>query len=141
MRYTEFEQALAAGTINIGDEVWVVDFQYDDARKNPVRNVAPTRVRIVVFDDDAPDTWFGTIRQTKFQVVGHDGNLKNTVISRYSANRRFYINVFLTQDEAEDFYTQQCLEAKEKLEEASRLSHEKFMNSLQDVERRLQRRR
>jgi len=141
MLYKEFQEQVWNRGLRVNDDVWVVDFQYDDARKSPVRNIPPTHARITTAHDDQPNAAVYWGRQYQFRPLGQDGTPKNNAISRYSANRRFFINVFLTQDEAEEFYTQQCLAAKEQLEEAARVSHEKFMNSLQDVERRLQRNR
>jgi hypothetical protein len=113
MKYEELKQAVKAGTINVGDDVWVVDFRYDDISKPPVRNVAPTHARIFEADIvNEPNNfrYSGQLDYTGyyFRPVGKKGIPLTKVITPYVYDiEEISLNVFLTEEEAHEKHREQ----------------------------------
>jgi len=113
MKYEEMKEAIAAGTINVGDDVWVVDFRYDDISKPPARNVVPTQVRIFEADIfNEPDNFHYTGRMDYsgyyFRPVGRNGNPLAKVLAPYLYDiEKTALQVFLTKEEADEKYREQ----------------------------------
>jgi hypothetical protein len=113
MKYEELKQAVKAGTINVGDDVWVVDFRYDDISKAPTRNIAPVRARICQADIvNEPDNfrYTGQLDYTGyyFRPIGKNGQPLTKVLTPYLYDfEKVSINVFLTEEEAHEKHREQ----------------------------------
>jgi hypothetical protein len=113
MNYEELKQAVKAGTINVGDDVWVVDFRYDDISKPPARNVAPTHARIFEADIfNEPDNFRYSGRMDYdgyyFRPVGKNGNPLAKVLTPYLYDfEKVSLNIFLTEEEAHEKHREQ----------------------------------
>jgi hypothetical protein len=108
MKYSEFSRGPQGRRITVGTDVWVVDYVFEDGTKPPVRNIPPTRVQFRNSHD-----------YPHFISYKRDGTLKHSgSISTRSANTRHAINVFVTEEEAREFYHEQCEKAKQVVQDA-----------------------
>jgi hypothetical protein len=140
MLYPELRDQIANGTINVGDDVWIVDFRYEDVLNKPIRNVTPTLVRITS-NDDLPARKTVYYADYHFRPLGKNGAAKATVIAPYdNTGFRGYtgvsVNIFLTEAEAQARYQEQIREAREQIVVARERSDARFVTLLLDVEER-----
>lgn len=103
-----FEDFLKTPECKIGNTVWVCDYRYNDlSLSKPIRHVPPVEVEIWS-NDDLPKNKRVYYSSIHFRPIG-----KKTVIAPFdNTGYRSYtgvsLNVFLTEDEAKNYYIRTC---------------------------------
>jgi hypothetical protein len=113
MEYLELEQLINDGTLNVGDDVWMMHLQFQSGHVTFRRNLPPTKVRITAYQrrgfydknyafHEVKRNGGAKVNRTPISLAGRVG-----IASDYDA--RF----FLTEEEADAEYTLKCEEVKE----------------------------
>jgi hypothetical protein len=131
MKYVEMKEAITAGTMAVGDDVWVVDHRYKDIKKAPVRNITPTHVRIFETGEEVygvadPYRYSGVLDAGgyHFRSFGKNGKLLVKLIAPHDVDYPYSrqstehsVHVFLTEAEAQEKYREQVEVAMGQLRE------------------------
>lgn len=140
MLFPELQQLLEQGKVLVGDDLWISDFRHDDIMNKPIRNVAPTQVK-VFSNEDLPANKKVYYASYHFRPVGKNGKLLATVIAPYdNTGFRGYtgssVNIFLTKDEAVESFKVQCDEVKNQIFAAKEIWEKRFNDMLAEVDSR-----
>jgi hypothetical protein len=143
MKYTEMKQAIAAGTMAVGDEVWIVDYRHNDGVRIPIRALAPTRVKIFSNRDVARNHQFRYTKAEEMRTGYHFRELKKNGEPRAAVITpgvtHFYspgvaVEVFLTEDEARVKYHEQVQVAIDQLREKQDTFNEQYNLKLLEMQ-------
>jgi hypothetical protein len=139
MRYDDLVNRLINGTLAVGDDVWLVDARHEDLGTPHI--IPPTKARI-----DAPANTHNEnfLYRAKhyFRPLKKNGDIKVAIIRPYRTIRgrtRFddSIHIFLTKEEANREYIQQCEALKEQVQQQQDDSNRAFEAQLTDLDARI----
>jgi hypothetical protein len=112
MEYLELEQLINNGTLNVGDDVWMMHLQFHSGHVTFKRNLPPTKVRITAHQR----RWFYDTNYVFHEVKRNNGVKVNrtdlTLASRVGQAPGYDAQFFLTEAEADAEYTLKCEEVK-----------------------------
>jgi hypothetical protein len=113
MEYLELEQLINNGTLNVGDDVWMMHLQFQSGHVTFKRNLPPTKVRITAHQR----RWFHDTHYVFHEVKRNGGVKVNrtelTLARRVGQAPDYDARFFLTEEEADAEYTVKCEEAKD----------------------------
>jgi hypothetical protein len=138
MKYEEMKEAIAAGTIAVGDDVWIVDYKHSNGSRTPVRNLIPTLARIYSNHDLDHNTDFDYAGLKELKNGYHFRGLKRNGEPRVALINPFIVSynvpyegfeVFFTEAEARIRYREQVKAAMEQMRQKQQAVNEQFRQS------------
>jgi hypothetical protein len=131
MNYGEMKQAIEAGTMAVGDEVWIVHYWYRDINRSPARDLPPTHVQIVRNNQDEPIRYIGYLEPDgyHFRPLGKNGQPLAKIFSPHDYEwytDELSAHIYLTEAEAQADYREQIAVVMEQLDEAHDAVNVKF---------------
>lgn len=137
MQYNELSRKISDGEIAADQRVWVVDVRYESIDNKPVRNVTPTEVVL----GDNPQRNYAMRQHSAFWAVKPNGEISTKKISIYPSVYRSYpgesIHIFLTKEEAEAKYREQCMEILRQAEDGKASAIARFDRIIMETTRKL----
>jgi len=138
MRYNDLLNRITNGTLAENDDVWLVDVRHDDL--GTLNIIPPTKARITAPDDRNTELdRHGA--EHYFRPLKKNGDMKVAVIRPYRVIRGLMrdgsIHIFLTQDEANRAYVQQCEAVKEQVQQEQDNSNRRFEEKLAALDARI----
>ena len=140
MKYAEMKEAIATGTISVGDDVWIVDYRHRDGGRTPERAIAPTLVKIFSSHDMGDNLQFRYTHPTDIRTGYHFRELKKNgeprvaLILPFIYSRDNAVEVFLLEDEARARYHEQLHAAMDQLREKQDTFNEQYNLKLLEMQ-------
>lgn len=126
MNFVEFKSGLENGTLGMQQPYWIVDYRFTPHGYKIHRHIMPTKV--LVFDKKVtPASMNIYYSDYYFKKMDRSGLPLKKVIQTFSYDDSGWgINVFISEQEAEDFYKEQCFEVLDEIATAKRLANYDF---------------
>jgi hypothetical protein len=137
MQYNELQRKINGGTILPDQRLWLVDVRYENIDNKPLRNVPPTQVVLA----DNPNRRYHMRQNYTFLIVKPNGEISakhiNIYPSVYRSRPNDSIYIFLTKEEAEVKYREQCVEILRQAEDRKAHTIARFDEIIMDTTRKL----
>lgn len=138
MNYNQLHRKITNGEIAADHRFWVVDVRYENVDNKPVRNVLPIEVMLAQNNVNDPRYYRHEFTFRPFKPNG-ELSAKSIAIypSVYRSRPEDSLHIFLTKEEAEAKFQEQCFEILRQVEDRKVRTIARFDEIIMDITRKL----